>query len=400
MLVGYNGACNTGSEARLLKVIDDLRDVCGKDVKITVPSLNVRNLKRYLKEDENLRIIGFPAIYHPTLRRLVKENDLMMLVEGSCYMDTWTSSLLGAYLNATKYAHRYGKASLAYAVDAGDAKERNARKIRKYASLTDLIILRTVSAGKRMKEWGVTAPMEIAGDTAFDLDLPDGKPFHNDKRADVKGKVGFALVDFNIWPVVARPFGRKRNCYRWPYYFSRSRERCLASERLAEGFARTADMVVEKRDMDVVLISMEALDEPLVLDVKRRMKHADRCTVLSSRERNSHEMTAGLRDLDALVTSRYHAAVLSMAAAVPMMAVGHDRRLEDLFEEIRLKDRLFMPACMDLDFGEVERRLNIILDDDEKISGKVREGFEEQMKRMSMNKVLLRGFLNERGWCV
>lgn len=398
LLVGYNGANNTGSEARLLKVIDDLRDVCGHDVHITVPSLNVRNLRRYLKEDQRLRIVGIPSIFHLALRRLVRDNDLMVLVEGSCYMDTWTSSLLGAYLWATRFAHRYGKGSLAYAVDAGDARPRNAEKIGRHASKTDLLIMRTYNAAERMRRWGVEAPIEVTADTAFDFDLDEGRPIQ--RKGGPSGKVGLALVDFHLWPVVARPIGRRRNCYRWPYYFSRSRERCLASERLAEGFARLADDVVERRGKDVVLISMEELDEPLALEVKRRMRHADRCTIFSSREHNSHEMTAALRELDALVTSRYHAAVLSTAAVVPMMAVGHDRRLEDLFEELGLKDELFMPASRDLDMREVGRRLDIILSEGERVGGMVRKGFEEQMERMARNKVLLKGYLSERGWCV
>jgi polysaccharide pyruvyl transferase WcaK-like protein len=398
LLVGYNGANNTGSEARLLRVIDDIRSVCGNDVEITVPSLNVSNLRRYLKEDEHLRIVGLPSIYHLTLRRLVRENDLMVLVEGSCYMDTWTSSLLGAYLWASRCAHRLGKGSIAYAVDAGEAKERNVRRIRKHASNTDMIIMRTYRAGQRMKDWGVKAPIEVTADVAFDFDLETAaRPLRND---GTPGKVGLALVDFNLWPVVARPFGRKEHCYRWPYYFSRSKERCEASERLADGFARLADSLVKERGKDVVLISMEGVDEPLVLNVRKRMERPDRCTVLSSRELNSHQMTAGLRGLEALVTSRYHAAVLSMAASVPMMAIGHDRRLEDLYEEIGIKDRLFLPAGRDIDWNEVRRRLDHILDHGDEVREQVRKGFEGQMVRVFNNKTLLRKYLEGRGWCI
>ena len=53
-------------------------------------------------------------------------------------------------------------------------------------------------------------------------------------------------------------------------------------------------------------------------------------------------MTTLLRSLDLLVTSRYHAAVLSMAAAVPQLAVGHDLRLVSLYQELGLADELFV----------------------------------------------------------
>src|SRR5690606_16820803 len=56
LLVGYNGANNTGSEALLTSDIADVRAVLGPDVPITVPTLNPANLRRYVKEGPALRI--------------------------------------------------------------------------------------------------------------------------------------------------------------------------------------------------------------------------------------------------------------------------------------------------------------------------------------------------------
>jgi polysaccharide pyruvyl transferase WcaK-like protein len=396
-LVGYNGANNTGSEARLLKVIADVRDVCGRDVQITVPSLNVVNLRRYVREDEGLRIKAIPSIYHLAIDRLVRESDIMMLVEGSCYMDSWTSSLLDAYLWATRSADRYSKASIAYAVDAGDLKPGNVKKVRRHASKTDLIIMRTFRAAERMKAWGVQAPIEVTADTAFDFDIADPEAVRSGLERTPSGKVGLALVDFYLWPVVARPLGRRSNCYRWPYYFSRSSERCVASRQLAEGFARMADEIVDRWDRDVVLIGMESLDEPLVREVKRIMKHPERATLMSSTELNAYQMTSGLRELEALVTSRYHAAVLSMAAGVPVMAVGHDRRLDDLFYEMGLGNELFLRHGTSIDWDRAGDMLGAILEEGDRVSAAVRRGYRDQITRMSRNKVLLREFLAERG---
>lgn len=393
VLVGYNGANNTGSEARLLKVIDDVRAVCGSGVQVTIPSLNVANLRRYVQEGEGLHIEAVPSLYHMTVDRVVRESDVMMLVEGSCYMDTWTSSLLNAYLWATRAADRHGKGSIAYAVDAGDLKASNVEKVRRHASRTDLIITRTFRAAERLRSWGVEAPIEVTADTAFDFGVVDEDAPRSGRARSGPGKVGLALVDFNLWPVVARPFGRRSDCYRWPYYFSRSDERRAASMQLARGFARMADEVVERWDKDVVLIGMESLDEPLVREVREAMKHPERASLMGSTETNAYQMASGLRDLDALVTSRYHAAVLSMAAGVPMMAIGHDRRLEDLFEEIGLVDELFLRYDAGMDWERAMRMLATIMEDGARVSGAVGKGFREQTRRMSRNRVLLREFM-------
>ena len=81
LLMGYNGANNTGSEARLLAIIEDIRSVLGPEADITVPSLNPPNLRRYLKEGPHQHIESVPSIYFFALRRMVKEHDVIILVE-------------------------------------------------------------------------------------------------------------------------------------------------------------------------------------------------------------------------------------------------------------------------------------------------------------------------------
>jgi len=83
LLVGYNGANNTGAEAKLLVSINEIRSVLGPDACITVPSLNEANLRRYLTESPTLKIKPIrPSLFFLDIRKLVKENDLIMLVDG------------------------------------------------------------------------------------------------------------------------------------------------------------------------------------------------------------------------------------------------------------------------------------------------------------------------------
>ncbi|HEX2980135.1 MAG TPA: hypothetical protein VHO48_07715 [Anaerolineaceae bacterium] len=156
LLLGYSGANNTGAEALLLADIEDVRAVLGPQAVITIPSINPPNLRRYVKETSNLRIVPLPTIYFATLRRLVRENDLVMLVEGSTYMDTWSSALLWAYLWTTHCAAVMGKPCLAYAVDAGEIKSGfNRWLVRNVASKTSMIINRSPAAAARMRAFGV-----------------------------------------------------------------------------------------------------------------------------------------------------------------------------------------------------------------------------------------------------
>jgi polysaccharide pyruvyl transferase WcaK-like protein len=400
LLMGYNGANNTGSEARLLTIIEDVRAVLGHSTLITIPTLNEVNLRRYIRESPTLHIAPIPSIYFFALQKLVKEHDLLLLVEGSCYMDTWTSALLWAFLWVTRCAHAKGKPCLAYAVDAGALSVFNRWCVCHEASKTNLIITRTQSAADRLKFWGVTAPIEVTTDTAFTFhtDPADEDFLQKVWPESASGVVGLAVVNFYLWPVVMRLWGRRERCYKWPYYFSQSPQRRRAAEFLVSGLAAEADRIVEKHNKSIALICMEELDEPLARDVYRRMKHSNRARVFSSREYNASQMTVLLRGLDLLVTSRYHAGVLSLAAQVPQVAVGHDKRLGDFYRELGLKEEFFIRYDSPQMFEFLKDRVDRLLSDAAPIKEALRKGYAGYMTKALRNRELLRDFGAEHGW--
>lgn len=344
LLMGYNGANNTGSEARLLAIVQEVREVLGDEVRITIPTICGEKLRRYIKEEPDLKIEDYPAVYFFALRRMVRQHDLILLTEGSCYMDTWSSCLLWAWLWVTHCAARYGKIVVAYAVDTGSLSEFNKRLVRHIASKTDLIITRTEAAAERLRDYRVKAPITASADSAFGF-VPDpgDRTFLAENWPETAGGViGIAAVDFYLWPVVFRPCGKSKNCYRWPYYYSDSRKRREGRKKLAADYANFADHMIDQHGKPVALICMEELDAPLARQIRSSMRHAERVRIFSSGEYNASQMTSILRSLELLVTSRYHAGVLSLDAAVPQTAIGHDQRLRDLYRDLGIYDDYFL----------------------------------------------------------
>lgn len=401
LLLGYNGANNTGAEALLQADIADVRAVLGPEAIITIPTLNETNLRRYVKDGPNLRIVRIPTLFFAALRRLVNGNDVLLLVEGSTYMDTWSSAMLWAYLWATRCAHAMGKPSLAYAVDAGELSTFNQRLARREASKTGLIIARSKAAARRLRAFGVTAPLEDTADNAFTFqpECADEGLVQRVWPEAGSGVVGLAVVDFHLWPVVVRPWGRRKDCYKWPYYFSRSPERDRASEALVCTYATLADAIVVEHGKSIALIAMEQVDEPIARRIAARMAQAGAARVFSSREFNASEMTVLLRSLDLLITSRYHAAVLSMAARVPQMAVGHDLRLKSLYEEIGLSEEFFFPPDRPGLGATLLDRTRMLLSGRAEAArdalGREYAGHREKAER---NRALLRAFFQAHGW--
>ena len=401
LLIGYNGANNTGAEALLLADIEDVRAVLGPQAVITIPSINPPNLRRYIKEAPNLRIAPMPTIFFSTLRRLVRENDLIMLVEGSTYMDTWTSAMLWAYLWTTRCAADMGKPCLAYAVDAGEIKSaRNRQLVRREASKTSLIITRAAAAAERLRSLGVSAPLEVTADNAFNF-RPDPADAGLLARAWPEAGpnvVGMALVDFYLWPVIMKAWGSKEDCYKWPYYFTRSPERTRATETLARSYAALADDLITRHGKAVALIGMEELDEVLLRKVHGTMAHPDRARIFCSREYNASQMVSILRSLELLLTSRYHACVLSLAAQVPQIAIGHDLRLKTIYQELGLFEDFFVePNAHDL-CESLHPRVERLLQDPSCVRDALRRGYEQHRGDAQRNRSLLKDFVLALGW--
>ena len=108
-------------------------------------------------------------------------------------------------------------------------------------------------------------------------------------------------------------------------------------------------------------------------------------------------MTSILRGLDFLVTSRYHACVLSMAAQVPQIAVGHDLRLKSIYAELGLQD-LFVDARLPSRDAELRANLDRVLADPEPVRAALRRGYEEHLDNARCNRQLLREFARPQGW--
>ena len=403
LLIGYNGANNTGAEARLLSIIEDIRAVIGPQTQITVPTLNEKNLRRYLDEDQYIRICPIPSLYLWAIDRLVKEHDLVLLVEGSCYMDTWTSALLWAFLWATNRAHHYKKPCVAYAVDAGALSNFNQWLVKREASKTDLIITRTARAGKRLKNIGVSAPLTYTADCAFTFyenlepqNLLKSLFFESKGKSDDKdGIAGLAVVDFSMWPVVLRLWGNKKGCYKWPYYFSRSPARKRARDGLIKGWAQIADNMIEKYHKKVVLICMESLDQPLAEDILLEMNNADCCRIVSSNQYNASQVTAMLSRLELLVTSRYHSAVLSLHTAVPQIAVGHDSRLKSLYQDLQIYKHYYIDYPSDDLWKVLIDKIQFLLKNKNSQTKLLRQGWSIQLNLARRNKIILKEFLKE-----
>lgn len=124
------------------------------------------------------------------------------------------------------------------------------------------------------------------------------------------------------------------------YFFSDSPSRRKAYERYIQETVSAVNLFLQKFDYFPVLIGMERLDEKACHAVMERLSCSG--AMFLSGDYSADIMTGILHSLSAIVTSRYHAAVLSMEKGCPIVAISMDERLDGIMQELSFDQKYLM----------------------------------------------------------
>ena len=92
LLVGYNGARNTGADARVVALVKQLEEVLGADnVEMTVMTLDEKDTKDYFPN--HVRQFHFTTVFFLSLLRATSRNHAAILCEGSTLTTTFAKAL-------------------------------------------------------------------------------------------------------------------------------------------------------------------------------------------------------------------------------------------------------------------------------------------------------------------
>jgi len=411
---GYNGANNTGSEAKLLTTLADIKELLGNRLEaLAVLTLNAKNQKRYLKDKhpdaEIIEVGPSIAIKNPGFiyRIYRKPFDLLFLSEGSTFIDHFSSLFIWAFLGAADFHKRRGNPVIAYSNDCGHLKPFNQKQLRKVLNKVDLILLRNPDAAERFKEYGVTRPIHVTADGAYLYPLPTLEYRKNVLKKleldfEKRPIIGIAPKEFFWWPIKFKPFGPKEDLYIYPFYHSWQKGGKQSSQRYVEQSARHADWCVETFNADIAIISMEHMDFPPSKRIYDAMKHKDRARLVSSDEYVVDDIISVLAALKFLITTRYHACVLSSCSSVPMIAVSSDTRCEAVFRELGTMD-LYVdyvkhpnptPVVTNLDETLIEMT-KVLAKREAELKKRIADAHVNFVKRAAQNKVILKKWLEE-----
>lgn len=349
LLVGYNGAGNTGADVRTAEIARIVQERFAERAQVTVMTLDRNATDCYFPN--GIESLQFSSLYPFATLRACTAHDVVILCEGSTLKSKFANALTLFFAEAAGIMKAQGKPCIALGSEAGDMDAFLERTVRKEFSEVQFIA-RSKASYERVVDLGLKA---FEGtDAAWDFQVAESdravvnEQLHSDGWDGSSPLLGVAAINPFCWPVkpslaktvraaVTRDWSQ--NFAKW-YFFSESPERDRAFDAYINALAEVVNAHYEKTGCHVVLLGMERLDERACRKLSGLIRAPH--SIFLAREHNAYRMTAVLRSLSLLITSRYHANVLSMPAGVPTVAVSMDERLQNTMDEVGLSEHLLL----------------------------------------------------------
>lgn len=337
LFAGYNGARNTGSDVRVEEMLRQVRHVLGdKHVELSVLTINPALSRGYFKRTLQLTV---PAFFPPALPKLLGEHHGAIACEGSMFKSNFGNALPALMVGVLGAALAQDKPAVGYGAEAGRMDAAMRLAVARYCRGA-LVLTRNEASRGVLAELGIAS--ELGADTAWTFEPAPreaAEKLLRDAGWDGERPV-LAVCPMNPfwWPL--RPslakkalldrFGWFQDSHARTLYFHRTgAEVTRRFDRYVDALAQAVGAHAREHGLFVAVIGMEALDRRACEALGARLGAP---TFVSDRH-TMYELVALLRRAALLVTSRFHAAVCSMPAGVPSIAVSLDERLENLLRD-------------------------------------------------------------------
>ena len=358
LLVGYNGARNTGSDVRVAAIARQAAELFGKEnVHITVLTMDVSSLSGYF--DEDVELLPISSFFPFDLYSACCTHHAAILCEGSTLKSTFANALTLFMCEAAGIMTRQKKPCLAYGSEIGEMEPFLAAAAKRLCRGT-YFITRTEASLAGLKKLGLKGHAGTDAAWCYDRAIAPKQARQLLCAQGWDGKkplLGIAVINPFCWPVRAsltkwiwgHLTGNLQGQYdRW-YFFSDSPERREAYKTYIREVAAGVNAFLKENDCFPVILGMERLDAKACGALREQLDVSG--AVFLSGETPAAVMTGVLRELSVLVTSRYHAAVLSMEEGCPCVAVSMDERLDGIMRELDL-DRTYLLRVDEENLGD------------------------------------------------
>jgi polysaccharide pyruvyl transferase WcaK-like protein len=338
LLVGYNGARNTGSDVRVEEIARQVRHVLGAErVEITAMSQNLDWTRDYFKGS---RQVYLPDVFPPFLSREIKKYHGVLACEGSTFKSKFADALTTMFIGAMGIAAAENKISLGYGVEAGAMNPPLQKMVRKYCQ-SSFVITRNPESQAVLGQLGV--PTELGTDTAWTFE-PLSAEYGRAalQKAGWDGKTPVLIVcPINPfwWPVrpsILKYAARvstgayKDSHYRTLYFHKSGRDVDTRYRKYIAEMTSAVKAFSARHKVFPILVAMERLDARACQAMAENLPGVP---IFTSDEYNMFQMVSVLRQGSMMVSSRFHGIVTSMPGLVASAGVTMDERIKNLMHD-------------------------------------------------------------------
>lgn len=301
LISGYYGFENSGDDAILMAILDNLRHY-KSDVKVLVLSK---------KPEETKRIYGVDSADRFNFNEVVKamkSSKVFLNGGGNLIQDDTSTRSLMYYLSTLWLAKKFGLKVMLYSNGIGPIDRKLNRIITsKIINKADVITLREEASLAEVKRLAVHKPkILVTADPAFTLE-----PCSDDEAALLLEKEGIKK-DAPLIGISARKW-RGHQVY-------------------AGKIAELADHLYEKHGIRTVLIPMHyPHDAEINNEIASMMKHKP---YIINRKYNVPQTLGLFKNMDMIIGMRLHALIYGTALQVPVVGLPYEPKVEDFLTYI------------------------------------------------------------------
>lgn len=362
LLAGYSGTRNTGADVRVEEMIRQFRHLFGDDLlEMSIFTIDPELTRGYFR---TVRQLHLPKIFPKYLYDTIHEQHAVVACEGSMFKSKFANALSTMMVGSLGLAAVEGKIGVGYGGEAGKMDDSLKDLVAKYCG--DALIIARNEASK-----GVLAELGVASrsgtDTAWTFDPADpdvGRQILLDAGWDGEKPI-LALCPINPfwWPV--RPnVGRaavnavsgmyKEEHYGSVYFHAEGTDVDDAQDRYLSAIAGAVKRFLKDHDVQPVLFGSEQLDRLAAEALDEKLGGGT--PIIVSDEHDMYSMVSAMRQSTYMVSSRYHACVMTMAGGVASAGITMDERIRNL-----MADRGTPELALEVDSPNLEDELLVVL---------------------------------------
>lgn len=290
LLLGYYGFKNSGDDALLLSIIQQLKKT-DESLSLGVLSYNPEETKSQFDIDSVDRNNLLSVI------KAIKSSKMLLVGGGTLIQDSTSTKSLIYYLAVIKIAQIFKKKVMLYANGIGPIKKENVKITKRILNKVDLITLREEMSKDELKKIGVDKPkIIVTADSVFGIDYD------------------------------------KLTCDKKQYMIVSVRNHNRLCENFCDDIAKLCDQMYEKYNLSTVFVPFQKKNDTKITEQIRELMKTE--SEVFDTECDFSELMALMENAKICVGMRLHSLIYSVISNVPCVGLVYDQKVKAFMDYI------------------------------------------------------------------